>query len=236
MTSTHRNHCDRFFRHNCFYAATLLLSATTSRAVAFTPTHRSPSPITSRSATVIQRYRIENGFSQPDHHRKSLNTSESSQQQSEDAFSLLPERISIQRLCSPAEFQTQVIDETESLVVVRFYADACPSCKATSSLFRKWSRDVVYGSDSESSESTMPIKIVEMPLTKATSSFIQDELQVEKLPYCHLYHPDCGLIEERLVMNRADLKQFCNTVDTWSRGGCDFDLEGDLAGNCQEFC
>jgi len=146
--------------------------------------------------------------------------------------------MSIQRLATPSEFQTQVVDEKNSLVVVRFYAEACPSCRATSSVFRKWSREIVRGSstDSDSSESTIPIKVLEMPLTRATSSFLQDELQVEKIPYFHLYHPNYGLIEEQLVMNRADLKDFCNTVDTWSRGGIDFDLEDDEAGNCQEFC
>lgn len=207
-----------------------MLSSASTGALAFTPTHaRSQSPITSRSATVVQRYRVENDIPQPD---------ESSPQQSKDVFSLLPERVSVQRLTTPSEFQRQVVDERESLVVVRFYADTCPSCRATSSIFRKWSRGIVRGSatKSDSAEMTMPIKVLEMPLTKATSSFLQDELQVEKIPYCHLYHPDYGLVEEQLVMDRSDLKDFCQSVDTWSRGGVDFDLEGDEAGNCQEFC
>lgn len=217
-----------------------MISSATTGAFAFTPMHTSfPSPITSsRSATVVQRYRVENDIPQPDDHRKKFNTSEISQQQSnKDVFSLLPDRMSsVQRLATPSEFHTQVVDETESLVVVRFYADTCPSCRATSSVFRKWSRAISSSSDSDSSDSTMPIKVLEMPLTKATSKFLQDELQVDQIPYCHLYHPDYGLIEEQLVMNRADLKEFCNTVDVWSRGGCDFDLEGDDAGNCEEFC
>lgn len=229
-TKTRRNHCASF-------CAALIISSATTGVFAFTPMQaRSPSSITSRSATVVQRYRVENDIPQPDDHRKRFNTSEPSQQQSKDVFSLLPERMSsVQRLTTPSEFQTQVVDEIDSLVVVRFYADACPSCRATSSIFRKWSRGI-SSNDSDSSETTMPIKVLEMPLTKATSSFLQDELQVDQIPYCHLYHPDYGLIEEQLVMNRADLKDFCNTVDIWSRGGCDFDLEGDEAGNCQEFC
>ena len=214
-----------------------MLSSASTGAFAFTPIHiRSQSPITSRSATVVQRYRVENDIPQPDHNRKRLSTSESSPQQAKDVFSLLPERVSVQRLTTPSEFQRQVVDERESLVVVRFYAETCPSCRATSSIFRKWSRGIVQDTDSDSADVTMPIKVLEMPLTKATSSFLQDELQVEQIPYCHLYHPDYGLIEEQLVMNRSDLKDFCHSVDTWSRGGCDFDLEGDEAGNCQEFC
>mmetsp|Transcript_13325 Transcript_13325/g.20579 ORF Transcript_13325/g.20579 Transcript_13325/m.20579 type:complete len:233 (+) Transcript_13325:211-909(+) len=218
--------------------AALMLSSGTASAFAFTPIHtRPPSPVV-RSATVVQRYRVENDIPQPDHHRKRPNTSKSSSQQSKDVFSLLPERVSVQRLTTPSEFQRQVVDERESLVVVRFYADTCPSCRATSSIFRKWSRGIVRDtiSDSNSDEVSMPIKVLEMPLTKATSSFLQDELKVEQIPYCHLYHPEYGLIEEHLVMNRSDLKDFCHAVDIWSRGGVDFDLEGDEAGNCQEFC
>lgn len=79
----------------------------------------------------------------------------------------------------------------------------------------------------------MAMKVVEMPLTKVTSSFIQDKLHVEQLPYCHFYHPEFGLIEEKLVLNRSEMKDFSNTVDIWSKGGCYFDLDGD---NCQEFC
>lgn len=209
----------------------LILSSTTSGVFSFTPAARiSSSPITSRSATtVVQRYRVENDFQPGDHHRKTQTTED------DNVFSLLPERLSLKRLDTPQEFQSHVADETDSLVVVRFYADSCPSCRATSSVFRKWSRDMgcVNGLVS-SSESNIPIKIVEMPLTKATSSFLQDELQVDQIPYCHLYHPEYGLIEQQLVLNRSDLKDFCKTVETWSKGGCDFDLKGD--NDCQEFC
>ena len=218
----------------------LMLSALTGAFAFYTPHATAPSSITSRSATVVQRYRVENDISnQPDHHLNRPERYRNEQQQSRDVFSLLPERVSIQRLATPSDFQTQVIDEKDSLVVVRFYADACPSCRATSSVFRKWSRGIANSSDnvSDCSESTIPIKFFQMPLTKATSSFLQDELKVEQIPYCHLYHPDYGLIEEQLVMNRSDLKDFCNTVLTWSAGGCDYDLEADdTPSDCKEFC
>ena len=185
-TTRRKNHCAA-----SFLTALVILSSATTGAFAFTPLHTSSQlPITSsRSATVVQRYRVENDIPQPDDHRKKFNTSEISQQQSnKDVFSLLPDRMSsVQRLATPSEFQTQVVDdETESLVVVRFYADTCPSCRATRSVFRKWSRAISSSSsDSDSSESTMPIKVLEMPLTKATSTFLQDELQVDQIPYCH---------------------------------------------------
>lgn len=232
MTTSNRGR--RFYNRSYRYysiCVALLLSSTTSGVFSFTPAARSSSsPITSRSATsVVQRYRVENDFQPGDHHRKTQSTED------DNVFSLLPERLSLKRLDTPQEFQSHVAEETDSLVVVRFYADACPSCRATSSVFRKWSRDMgcVNGLVS-SSESNIPIKIVEMPLTKATSSFLQDELQVDQIPYCHLYHPEYGLIEEQLVLNRTDLKDFCKTVETWSKGGCDFDLKGD--NDCKEFC
>ena len=218
-----RRFYNRTYRYYSICVALLLSSTTTSGVFSFTPAARSS------SSNVVQRYRVENDFQPGDHHRKTQPTEDDS------VFSLLPERLSLKRLDTPQEFQSHVADETDSLVVVRFYADACPSCRATSSVFRKWSRDMgcVNGLVS-SSESNIPIKIVEMPLTKATSSFLQDELQVDQIPYCHLYHPEYGLIEEQLVLNRSDLQDFCKTVETWSKGGCDFDLKGD--NDCQEFC
>lgn len=157
------------------------------------------SSISLRSA-VIQAYRLENDphVSQPKHQS--------------DVFSFLPSRLtSIQRVDTPSQFQTKVLDEQDSLVVVRFYADACPSCKATSPLFRKWSRDQEDQNVSES----QAIKFLEMPLNKATSNFLQQTLQIDKMPTCQLYHPQLGLVEEQLIVNRSEFKIFVNVVDGW---------------------
>lgn len=90
-----------------------------------------------------------------------------------------------------------------------------------------------------------------MPLNKATSAFIKDDLQVEILPYCHVYHPYFGLVDEQLVMNKVDFADFVDTVDVWSKGGCDADLgwfdqskhancevdcERQNDGECEDFC
>jgi thiol-disulfide isomerase/thioredoxin len=202
-------------------AALILSSSATS---AFTQ----PLPTTVQStvsprATVIQRYRTE---------KESSDTPQPNNQQS-DVYSFLPARLStIERMSEPSQFEAQVLGEQDSLVVVRFYADVCPSCRATGSLFRKWSREVDtddYASTSDiisaSQEEPLPIKILEMPLNRATSSFLKDELQVEKLPYCHLYHPKFGLVEEQVVMNKGEFDEFVDTVGCWSKGGCDAELE-----------
>lgn len=132
----------------------------------------------------------------------------------------------------PSQFQLRVLEETEALVVVRFYAEVCPSCKVTGPLFRKWSRDIeaddiqssVHAGVWGSQQDTLAIKILEMPLNRATSTFLKDELNVEKLPYCHLYHPKFGLVEEKLVMHKAEFDEFVTVVDCWTKGGCEADL------------
>ena len=64
-----------------------------------------------------------------------------------------------------------------------------------------------------------------MPLIKATSTFIKDELDIEKLPYCHLYHPQFGLVEEQLVKNKQDFGDFVDTVESWSKGVYEANLD-----------
>lgn len=238
--------CRRRRRRSCHVGrlcAALLLSPSTSSAFAPVALAARKPTLVPRSA-VVQRYRTENESSSagPDRPEHELS----------DAFSFLPSRVSsIYRMDTPSEFQARVLDEEDALVVVRYYADACPSCRATGPLFRKWSRDI-EASNSQSGvwgspQAPLCVKIVEMPLTKATSAFLRDQ-GVEKLPSCHVYHPKFGLVEEQLVMSRADFEEFVNTVDCWSKGGCEtdlgndgvveeeieFEMQGD--GDCEEFC
>eukprot|EP00804_Cyclotella_cryptica_P016659 CCRYP_001977-RA/>CCRYP_001977-RA protein AED:0.26 eAED:0.26 QI:0/0/0/1/1/1/2/0/636 len=194
--------------------------------------NQAPASLVLRSA-VIQSYRVEDEF----HPRV----------QESDAFSLLPARLSsIKRIESPSQFQSLVLDESNSLVVVRFYADACPSCKATSPLFRRWSRagETLNAADSVAvSNEKLAIKIVEMPLNKKTSLFMQEKLGVDQLPYCHLYHPQLGLVEEQLVMNKLEFREFVSVVDKWAKGlataqfdNCVICSKEELMEDCEEFC
>jgi len=214
----------------------LSISTSTCAFTAITPvttiTSRKPTLVTRSSSVVVQRYRTDD------------DTSSISQPiQSSSAYSFLPSRLSsIERIATPSQFQTQVLGESDSLVVVRYYADACPSCQKTAPLFRKWSRDtkdastkidtkkidtVQSNTDSRKVDrgQPLPIRIVEMSLNKATSSFIKDKLNIEKLPTCALYHPIFGLVEEQLVMNRIDFAEFVDTVDCWSKGVYEANLQ-----------
>lgn len=223
-------------------ATALLLSSTMPRTIsAFAPitscdTRKSTTLVPrASSAAVIQRYRTSDS--------ESVGSVSSS-----DVFTFLPSRLStIERVVTPRQFETQVLGEKDGLIVVRYYAEVCPSCKATTPLFRKWSRDIETNSESnDSSQSTnrvsvdercitwgssqkeeepLSIKILEMPLIKATSTFIKDELDIEKLPYCHLYHPQFGLVEEQLVMNKQEFGDFVDTVESWSKGVYEANLD-----------
>ncbi|KAL7553887.1 hypothetical protein ACHAWF_017229 [Thalassiosira exigua] len=229
--------------HITSICAAALFSSTPASAFAPSILTAQKSSLAPRSA-VIQRYRVEDGSSDASQH-----------QHQSDAFSLLPSRLSsIERMDNPSQFQARVLDEENSLVVVRFYADACPSCRATQPLFRKWSRDIerndiLSAASTPHQRNPISVKILEMPLTKATSSFLKDQLHVDRLPYCHLYHPQFGLVEEKLVMNKSDFDEFSQTVDGWSSGEFEEDLqhgkldtcdgiELDSRGNdeCAEFC
>ena len=233
------SHNDRSRSHrSCRMGILTLLILSTSSTSAFTAithatiTSRKQTLVTRSSSVVVQRYRTDD------------DTSSISQpiQSSSNAYSFLPSRLSIERLTTPSQFQTQVLGESDTLVVVRYYADACPSCQKTAPLFRKWSRDidtsttkidkneidnVQSNTDSREvdREQLFAIRIVEMPLNKATSSFLKDELNIEQLPTAQLYHPIFGLVEEQLVMNRIDFVEFVDTVNCWSKGVYEANLQ-----------
>jgi thiol-disulfide isomerase/thioredoxin len=228
---------------------TLLLSSSAASAFAPITPATGKSTLAPRTA-VIERYRVEDessDISQPKHQS--------------DVYSFLPSRPSfIERVNTPSQFQTHVLEEKESIVVVRFYSKVCPSCRATSPLFTKWSRDLEMNDNPShnsadvsmqgSQQDPLPIKIFEMPLNKATSTFLKHQLQVDQLPYCHVYHPKFGMVEEQLVLSKVEFQKFVNAVNCWSKGGCEADLESQSNfdqeeeiefelqedDDCEEFC
>ena len=248
----HRNHW-RVQQHiGSLCAATLLLLAIPTHQFTHTTTTRKASS-TPPYSPVIQQYRTTHD------EEYSSNNSVPQPSSSGDAFSLLPSRLNvIQRIDSQKQLQAQIDTNDSSLIVVRFYAEVCPSCKATRPLFSKWSRDIEAGSYAKNvqlktsiirekddevdmqttaegigsstttqniEEEQLTIKILEMPLNKATSTFIRDELQISQLPYCHIYHPQFGLIEKQLVMNKVQFKDFTSLVGSWSKGVYEANLD-----------
>jgi thiol-disulfide isomerase/thioredoxin len=111
------------------------------------------------------------------------------------------------------DYKRVVVDEPDRIVVVRFFAPWCKSCKAAHPIFKKMV--------SEHSETS--VKFVEVPLTKETA-YIHEGLGVPSVPFGHIYHPEAGLVEEKKI-NKRVFKEFREALDSYVRGSCDLPLE-----------
>ena len=116
------------------------------------------------------------------------------------------------------EYKRVVVDERDSIVVVRFHAPWCKSCKSAFPLFRQMASD--YRGRS--------VKFVEVPLTRETA-YIHEGLGVPSVPFGHIYHPDAGLVEEGKI-NRRDFGEFRSALDCYVRGCCDLPPEEEEGG------
>mmetsp|Transcript_29358 Transcript_29358/g.66320 ORF Transcript_29358/g.66320 Transcript_29358/m.66320 type:complete len:247 (-) Transcript_29358:88-828(-) len=105
------------------------------------------------------------------------------------------------------DYKREVVDVKDKIVVVRFYAQWCKSCKAAFPLFQKMKADLPS------------VKYVMVPLTKDTA-YIHSGLGVPSVPFGHIYHPDVGLVEERKI-NRKVFGEFRESLESYVRGSCD---------------
>jgi len=113
---------------------------------------------------------------------------------------------------SLSEYKALVADERERLVVVRFYAKWCSACKRVEASFYRMARE-------------MPdVKFVEVPVLEENANLHQG-LGVPALPFCHVYSPTAGLVDE-LRMSKKEFKTFQQVVNTYREGQCT-DLEID---------
>jgi thiol-disulfide isomerase/thioredoxin len=106
------------------------------------------------------------------------------------------------------EFKAVVVDETDRITVVRFYAPWCRACKAVQQQYRKLAS--LYDPDK--------VKFVEVPVTK-DNAVLHQGLGVPSLPYGHIYHPQAGLVEE-LKISKAVFSTFENILETYVQGFC----------------
>jgi thiol-disulfide isomerase/thioredoxin len=111
------------------------------------------------------------------------------------------------------EFKDTVVDEPEKIVVVKYYAAWCRSCRAVAPHFAKLASD--YSSS---------VKFVEVPLTKE-NAYLHEGLGVPSVPFCHMYHPAVGLVEE-LKMNKKDFPVVKKALKTYVQGSCEIPEEG----------
>ncbi|KAL7536495.1 hypothetical protein ACHAXR_007198 [Thalassiosira sp. AJA248-18] len=118
----------------------------------------------------------------------------------------------IQLVDTLEDYKRVVVDEQDQIVVVRFFAPWCKSCKAAHPLFKKMSL-----------EHSPSVKFVEVPLTKETA-YIHEGLGVPSVPFGHIYHPEVGLVEEKKI-NKKVFKEFREALDSYARGSCDLPVE-----------
>lgn len=121
---------------------------------------------------------------------------------------------SVEMVDTIEDYKRVVVDEQNQIVVVRFFAPWCKSCKAAQPLFKKM---VSHHSPS--------VKFVEVPLTKETA-YIHEGLGVPSVPFGHIYHPEVGLVEEKKI-NKKVFKEFREALDSYVRGSCDIPMEED---------
>lgn len=119
----------------------------------------------------------------------------------------------VQMVDNLEDYKRFVVDEDNQIVVVRFYAPWCKSCKAAHPHFKKM----------VSKHSPSGVKFVEVPLTKETA-YIHEGLGVPSVPFGHIYHPDVGLVEEKKI-NRKVFGEFRDALDCYVSGSCDLPMD-----------
>jgi len=123
------------------------------------------------------------------------------------------------------DYKSIVVDEEKSIVVVRFFASWCRSCRASESLFKNMvSR--YSPSSASSTDGERPVKFVMVQLTKDTA-YLQEGLGVPSIPYAHVYHPEGGLVEES-KFSKGYYADFTRVLESYIAGSCDLPLEEEV--------
>lgn len=113
-----------------------------------------------------------------------------------------------QKVLSMEEFKAVVTDETEKIVVCKFYAPWCRACK---SIAPSYSRIVKQFGDAN-------IKFVDVPID-AVNNEVHRELGIKTYPLAQIYHPQAGLLEQRKI-GRIHLPEFHQILRSYAEGFC----------------
>jgi len=95
----------------------------------------------------------------------------------------------VHRVETLAEYKTVVADEKKKIVIVRFFAPWCKACQAMEPYFYRMARKYPQ------------ISFVEVPIT-AKNADLHQGLNIPRVPFGHIYHPEAGLVEERRVLKK----------------------------------
>ena len=146
----------------------------------------------------------------------------------------------VQQVDNIIDYKQVVVEEKVKVVVVRFYATWCRSCRATEPMFNR----LVSSSSSN-------VKFVEVPITKA-NAYLHEGLGVPSFPYAHvsknsltfvrftsmlfnsltslflekIYHPEAGLVEE-LKISKPHFAKFSQVLQSYMTGYCDVTYQND---------
>lgn len=104
------------------------------------------------------------------------------------------------------DYKRVVGEERDRLVMVRFHATYCRACKAVTPHFYKLAR--AYPS----------VVFVDIPVTEQ-NAVLHQGLGVPSLPFCHLYHPTAGLVEEG-SFTRKQVGAFQRKLRCYIQGKC----------------
>ena len=125
----------------------------------------------------------------------------------------------IHRVETLQQYKEIVADDTEKIVVVRFYAEWCKACKAIAPSFRRLAHFYSKVNNEEGNDVMKGIKFVEVPLTKE-NAVLHQGLGVPSLPFGHIYYPNIGLVEERKI-SKKKFQIFERVIGTYVNGCCD---------------
>ena len=113
------------------------------------------------------------------------------------------------------EYKNVVGEETSKVVAVRFFASWCKACKAAQPLFYRTAKQFPN------------VVFVDVPVTDRNSNLHQG-LEVPSLPYGHIYHPRCGLVEE-LRITRKFVPSFARKLQSYVTGSCELQELGETS-------
>lgn len=107
------------------------------------------------------------------------------------------------------EFKDVVAAEKERIVVVRWYASYCRSCKAIQPYFYRLAEK--YREEK--------VLFVEIPISEK-NAVLHQGLGIPSIPFGHIYHPGAGLVEE-LKISKKMFPRFAQILAWYVTGSCD---------------